>query len=75
MSSVKPLAPVRLTEIEKAQLLDILGQARFEKSVEELHYKLRCHWFAEEIMYANFRKAIDGDNGYIAQLVRGFLPK
>jgi hypothetical protein len=35
--------------LEKAQLLDILGQARFNKDVAELHYKLRCHFLAEEI--------------------------
>jgi hypothetical protein len=38
-----------MTEIDKARLLDLLGVARSEPSVLELHTKLREHFLAEAV--------------------------
>jgi hypothetical protein len=40
--------PVRMTEVQKASLLNMLAKARFDKEVDELHYALRCHFYWED---------------------------
>lgn len=42
------LKPKLMTEVQKAQLMELLSVAKSEKGVAELHHALRCHLMATD---------------------------
>lgn len=54
-----PVRAERMTEPEKAQLLSMLRVAQGEPGIDELIYKLRCHFLADDATAVAMRAGLN----------------
>ena len=62
------LTPRKMTQIQKAQLMELLSAAKHETGVEEIYLAVRCHFMYEDVSGDRLKKLRDVVSDFLGEL-------